>query len=65
MTETPFTEAERDAYIAAASSLLALPVDPTWEPAIGANLTVLRAAAELVAGFPLPEEVEAAPIFTA
>ena len=54
-----------DAYIAAAAALLAIPLDPSWAGAVGANLTVLGAAADLVAGFPLPDEAEPAPVFTA
>lgn len=54
-----------DAYIHAAAGLLAIPVDPAWLGAIGSNLTVLRAAADLVAGFPLPDEAEAAPVYEA
>lgn len=59
------TSPEPDAYIAAAAELLAIPLDPAWTGAIGANLTVLRGAADLVAGFPLDDAVEAAPVFAA
>ncbi|MCJ2053661.1 DUF4089 domain-containing protein [Methylobacterium sp. J-070] len=52
-------------YAAAASALLDLHLDPTWMPAITANLRVLAAAAELVSGFPLPDDLEAAPRFEA
>ncbi len=54
-----------DAYIAAVAELLAIPLDPAGTGAIGANLAVLRAAADLVAGFPLDDTVEAAPVFVA
>lgn len=54
-----------DAYIDAAAALLAIPLDPAWVASIGANLTVLGAAADLVAGFPLPDEAEPAPVFAA
>lgn len=68
MAETPKSETAPgglDAYIDAASALLGIPVDPAWIAAIGANLTVLRAASGLVADFPLPDEAEAAPVFRA
>ncbi|MBE7198467.1 DUF4089 domain-containing protein [Methylobacterium sp. A49B] len=54
-----------EAYAAAASALLALELDPAWVPTIAANLRVLAAAAELVSGFPLPDELDAAPRFEA
>lgn len=54
-----------DAYIDAASALLGIPLDPAWVAAVGANLTVLQSAAGLVAGFPLPDDAEPAPVFTA
>ena len=54
-----------DAYIAAAARLLAIPLDPAWIGAIGSNLTVLHAAATRVGAFDLPDEAEAAPVYTA
>lgn len=54
-----------DAYIAAAADLLAIPLDPAWIGAIGSNLTVLHAAATQVGAFDLPDEAEAAPVYTA
>ncbi|MCJ2129829.1 DUF4089 domain-containing protein [Methylobacterium sp. E-045] len=68
MAEMPKTEPAAggfDAYIDAASALLGIPLDPAWVAAVGANLTVLQSAAGLVAGFPLPDEAEPAPVFTA
>lgn len=53
------------AYVAAAAALLGLPLDPAWAASVGDNLAVLRAAAERVAAFPLPDEAEAAPVFEA
>lgn len=64
MPETP-PPFDPDAYAALAALLLGLALDPAWLPAITANLRVLAAAAELVAGFPLPDAVEAAPRFEA
>jgi hypothetical protein len=54
-----------DAYAAAAAALLGLPLQPAWVEPVTANLRVLAAAAELVGGFPLPDEAEAAPRFGA
>ncbi|GJE17128.1 hypothetical protein AIGOOFII_1840 [Methylobacterium marchantiae] len=68
MAEMPKTEPASggfDTYIDAASAFLGLPLDPAWVAAVGANLTVLHAAAGLVAEFPLPDEAEPAPVFTA
>lgn len=59
----PATDPE--AYIAAAAGLLAIPLDPAWVGAIAGNLGVLRAAADLVGGFPLPDEAEPAPVYEA
>ncbi|MCJ2055485.1 DUF4089 domain-containing protein [Methylobacterium sp. J-048] len=64
MPETP-PPFDPDAYAALAAPLLGLAIEPDWMPPITANLRVLAAAAELVAGFALPDEVEAAPRFEA
>ncbi|AYO82795.1 AtzG-like protein [Methylobacterium brachiatum] len=64
MPETP-PPFDPDAYAALAAQLLGLALDPAWMPAITANLRVLAAAADLVAGFPLPDAFEAAPRFEA
>lgn len=54
-----------DDYIDAAASVLALPVQPGWRPAIRANLEVSLRLARLVEEFPLPDETESASVFTA
>ncbi|QEE38049.1 MULTISPECIES: DUF4089 domain-containing protein [unclassified Methylobacterium] len=54
-----------DTYAVVAAPLLGLAIDPAWVLPITLNLRVLASAAELVAGFPLPDEVEAAPRFEA
>ncbi len=53
------------AYAAAAAPLLGLTLDPSWIEPVCRNLAVLSAAADLVAGFPLPDAAEAAPVFEA
>ena len=54
-----------EAFAAASAALLGLSLDPSWIEPVTANLRVLAAAADLVAGFPLPDEAEAAPRFEA
>ena len=54
-----------DDYIDAAASMLGLPVQPAWRPAIRANLEVSLRLARLVEEFPLPDETESARVFTA
>ena len=67
MSSTPPVASEPDlaAYAQAAAGLLDLPLDPAWIESVVANLRVLRAAGIVVGGFPLPDEGEAAPVFTA
>jgi hypothetical protein len=66
MTNPPEDPAfDPDTYAEAVAGLLALPIDPAWMPSIAANLRVLHAAADLVGAFPLPDEAEAAPVFSA
>jgi hypothetical protein len=45
--------------------LLSIPLDPAWMGAVGSNLAVLRAAADQVGAFPLPDEAEPAPVYEA
>jgi len=54
-----------DEYIAAASHVLDLPIDPAWRPAVRANLELTLRLAAAVAEFPLPDEADAAPVFEA
>jgi hypothetical protein len=54
-----------DDYIDAVAKALALPVEDAWRPAIKANLEVSLRLARLVDGFPLPDETEPAPVFSA
>jgi hypothetical protein len=44
---------------------LALPIKPQWLAAVAANLEVNLRMAALVAEFPLPDESEPAPVFSA
>ena len=54
-----------DQFIAAAAHVLALPVDPAWKGAVKANLEVTLRLAATFADFPLPDDAEPAPVFTA
>ena len=65
MTTRDAPPPDLDAFAAAAAPLLGLHLDPAWVAPVIANLRVLAAAADLVGGFPLPDEAEAAPVFEA
>ena len=54
-----------DDYIASVAKALSLPVEPSWLPAVRANLEVSLRLAKLVDEFPLPDETEPASVFTA
>ncbi len=54
-----------DELIAAAAAALDLPLEPSWQSAVKANLAVTLKHAALVAEFPLPDEAEPAPIYKA
>jgi 1-carboxybiuret hydrolase subunit AtzG-like len=54
-----------DDLVDAAARALALKIEPAWTGAIKANLATTFALAALFAEFPLPDEAEPAPIFSA
>jgi len=54
-----------DQFIAAAAHALALPVEPAWKGAVKSNLEVTLRLAASFADFPLPDDAEPAPVFTA
>ena len=54
-----------DDYINAVAGAMALPVEDAWRPAVRANLEVSLRLAKLVDDFPLPDETEAASIYSA
>jgi hypothetical protein len=56
---------ELDQWIDAAASVLSLPLDPDWKPAVRTNLETNLKLAKLVDEFPLPDEAEPAGIFRA
>lgn len=66
MTDTPEPDpASLDAFIAAATAVLGIQIDPAWQDAIRANLAVTLRHAAAVAAFDLPDEAEPAPVFSA
>jgi len=54
-----------DQFIEATAHALALPVEPAWKGAVKANLEVTLRLADSFADFPLPDDAEPAPVFTA
>jgi hypothetical protein len=54
-----------DQFIEAAAHALALPVEPAWKGTVKANLEVTLRLAASFADFPLPDDAEPAPVFTA
>ena len=62
---TPLARDSLDDFIDASARALGLPVEPSWRPAIKANLDVTLRLGALVAAFELPDEAEPAPIFGA
>jgi Protein of unknown function (DUF4089) len=61
----PIARDPLDAFVDAAAHALALPVEPAWKGAVKANLAVTLALATSFEGFPLPDDAEPAPVFTA
>ena len=47
----------------ALAPVLGIAVEPEWRDAVVANLKATAAAARLVLDFPLPDELEPAPVF--
>ena len=45
------------------AAVIGLPISPADLPSVAVALNVLLSAADLVTGFPLPDDVEAAPVF--
>jgi hypothetical protein len=54
-----------DKFIESAAQALALPVERSWQPAVKFNLQVILRQAALFTEFPLPDDAEPAPVFTA
>ena len=54
-----------DSFVDAAAHALDLKIEPAWKGAIKINLEVTLALAALFADFPLPDDAEPAPVFSA
>jgi 1-carboxybiuret hydrolase subunit AtzG-like len=52
-------------FVKASAQLLDLPIEAEWEGSVTANLDTILRLASAFADFPLPDEAEPAPIFTA
>jgi hypothetical protein len=54
-----------DAFIASGTRLLGLTIRPEWREAIRLHLSISLEHARTVAEFPLPDETDPAPVFSA
>jgi hypothetical protein len=54
-----------DDFIDAAARTLDLPIEAAWKGAVKTNLTITLALAASFTDFPLPDDAEPAPVFTA
>jgi hypothetical protein len=54
-----------DAFIAAGTNLLGLTIRPEWRDAIRIHLAISLRHARTVGEFPLPDETDPAPVFSA
>jgi len=59
------TDMELDAFMDASAAVLGITIEPEWRDAVRANLAVTFRLGALVLDFPLPDESEPAPVFTA
>jgi hypothetical protein len=50
-------------YVDRTAELINLPLDPEYRPGVVVNFERIAAIARLVTEFPLPPEVEVAPVF--
>ena len=59
------TDLELDAFMDASAAALGIKIEPEWRDAVRGNLAVTFRLGALVLEFPLPDEAEPAPVFTA
>ncbi len=57
------TQLDPTTYVDIAAQLVELPLLPEHRPGVIENFSRIQAIAQLVMEFPLPEEVEVAPVF--
>lgn len=58
-------EADLDGLMDASVLILGIAIQPEWREAVKANLALTFRMGALVLDFPLPDEAEPAPVFTA
>ncbi len=56
---------DASAYLDQAAGLVGLDIDDAYRPGVIENLQRLAGVARLVVDFPLPDDLEAAPVFEA
>lgn len=59
------TDEAFDALIDAVAPLLGIPIEPEWRPSIRIHLGITLRHAAALAAFPLSDELDPAPVFTA
>jgi hypothetical protein len=59
----PLSDETLEAYLDAATAALGLYVAPDWRPSVLAHLKATLTAGQLVAKFPLEDELEPASVF--
>lgn len=60
MSEQPF---EPENYVEQMAQLLDLPITPEYRPSVVENFAKIAAIATLVMDFPVPDNIEPAPVF--
>jgi hypothetical protein len=60
LPDQPFDVA---AYVDAAAALIGLPLDPAHRPGVILNVERIAEMAAFVMAFPLPDDIEPAPVF--
>ncbi len=60
MPAEPF---DADAYVTTAAAMIGLEIDPQHRPGVVLNVERIAQMAALVMEFPLPDDIEAAPIY--
>ena len=58
-------EIDLDSFVDASALILGIAIQPEWREAVKANLALTFRMGALVLDFPLPDEAEPAPVFTA
>ncbi|HXC26349.1 MAG TPA: DUF4089 domain-containing protein [Stellaceae bacterium] len=53
-----------EAYVDAAAALVGLTIDPAHRPGVVLNLQRIAEMAALFTDFPLPDDIEPAPVYT-